>query len=140
MQAPRGSNAVWVTKNDLAQIARLLNVWSQDESTCSVARSQNGFGILVRSSASGTSAAPVQIVSGTGEDHVGNVFANGKNAGATESSVAVKVLQIAAGESIPSGTWLMAWKQRWAGAGESSSSSTGGTGDEFWTVDVPRWL
>ena len=74
----------------------------------------------------GVAMSPIKITGGgPGENHTGNVYGNGKDQAATETSVTIKVLQIDSGETIPTDTWLPAWKQVWSGT-------------EYWTVDVAR--
>lgn len=75
----------------------------------------------------GGGMTPVKITSGSGADHVGNVYGNGIDTAATETGVTIKVLQIATGAVIPANTYLWATKIKWSGTKQ-------------WTVDVPRWL
>lgn len=74
----------------------------------------------------------VQIVSGTGEDHIANIYADGPDKPATEAAVAIKVLQINVAASIPAGTRLRAWRETWF--------DDGVTAIVYWTVSCEsRW-
>jgi len=138
---PRGRGAFWMTREAMAQIARQLVIASQNSTTLLVTPGQDGWTLYVPPSAA-TTTTIIKIKSGTGQDYVADVYDNGPDAGATDTSVAVKALDLAVGETIPADTLLLARPLRWHGAGESSSSSSDGDGDgsTVYVVDVPRWI
>lgn len=80
---------------------------------------------IIGSAIGGGGMTPVMITSGSGADHVGNVYGNGTDTTATETGVVIKVLQIASGAVIPANTYLFATKIKWSGTKQ-------------WTVDVAR--
>ncbi len=74
----------------------------------------------------GTLLRPIKITSRTDDTtYVADLYGNGTDVAATEIGVTVRVLQIAAGETIPNDTILPSWKQAWAGTSQ-------------WTIDVAR--
>ncbi|MBP7638090.1 MAG: hypothetical protein KBA18_09475 [Kiritimatiellae bacterium] len=79
--------------------------------------------------AGGTQLVPVQIVSGTGEDHVCDVYQNGKDEDPTHEDQALKILHIHSTTSIPAGTWLAAWQQTWDNGEIPPEAET------FWTAE-----
>lgn len=76
--------------------------------------------------AGGAELTPVQITGGSGENHIANVHENGTHYVATESGVTLKVMNIAATESLALNQWEDAWKQTW---------DNGGVDEEYWTIN-----
>jgi len=79
----------------------------------------------------GADVAPVIITGGTGTNHTGDVYANGKHNPATETGVTIKVQQIDGSASIPVNSEFTATRQLW---------DNGGVDTYYWTIDIPRWL
>lgn len=61
----------------------------------------------------GTALVSVKIVSGTGQDHVCDVYGDGPDEAATAEDQDLKILMIHASTSIPVNTWLAAWYETW---------------------------
>ena len=76
--------------------------------------------------AGGAELTPVIVTGGTGTNHTADIYADGLDVAATESGATLKILYIAATESVTVGERLGAWRQKWSGA-------------EEWTADFPRW-
>jgi hypothetical protein len=57
--------------------------------------------------------------------YLGDEYRNGTDVAATNTGVTIRVLQIAAGETIPNNTIFPAWRQKWSGT-------------EQWTIDPAR--
>ncbi|MCP4645774.1 MAG: hypothetical protein GY851_35340 [bacterium] len=69
---------------------------------------------------------PIEITAKTDNDtYVCDVYANGTDTTKTATGATVRVLQIGAGQTIPTGTQFPAWEQPWSGSDE-------------WTIDVAR--
>ena len=73
---------------------------------------------------SGNTTCPAQIQSGSGDTYTADIYVDGLGADTDPISEQVTQLDIASGETIPSGTWVMASKAK----------------DGVWYMQVPIWL
>ena len=92
-----------------------------------------GINIIIEDidAGSGSDIAIVKLKTKTDDTtYVADLYGDGKNQTATEEDITVRILDIAAGESIPLPNWFFASKHN------LSSTST----ILQWTIDVPRWL
>lgn len=63
----------------------------------------------------GGGIVPIKITGFVNNDtYIGDVFADGTDKTATETGVTIRILQVEAGGSLPTGTKLPAWRQPWA--------------------------
>lgn len=76
-------------------------------------------------SGSGMTPVRIDVATTTSDTVIGSLYSNGITTDATTTGVTIRILQIAAGETMPTGTYLPAWQEAWA------------TGTQ-WTVDVAR--
>ena len=138
----------WYDRETADQLARALNITSQDTSTLLVARGPDGPTLLVI----GGAASGGYLVKITGDHpdspsedgeiyYYGDVYGNGPRNEPTIENVLIRCVQIASGERVGANTWWQSVKyENQPDPDAESESSSGDTQITTYWITPEAWL